>query len=177
MIESKKWVPFVLFVTNDHELERKISPAFQDYGDYFSTQNSAVALEIFEHQRVDVLLIDESLYQDKTIASKYRKNIFDLYKKAIEKNAKVITLVLFSKRNSNFINEFPRKSEVLIKLDRNNIDENKIRYLLLTFSRQKYRSVVLKDIKLGSKIPVPLFVQDDENTAFELFLVENVIFS
>ncbi len=170
MSSFKSLEPFVLFVTNDLELEKKISPAFEKYGAYFSTQNTEVASQIIDIKRVDVLLIDESLYQDRTIASKYRKHIFDLYTKTVEKNPKAVTLVFFEKKLSNFINEFSRKSEVLIKLDRNNIDKNKVNYILQTFSRQKFKSLVLNDFKAGKKFSAPLFIYNDDKNGYELFL-------
>jgi HD-GYP domain-containing protein (c-di-GMP phosphodiesterase class II) len=166
----KYWKPFTLFLTHDTELEKRLSQAFEGLGEYFSTQNSRSAFRVFDKKRVDILLIDEAHYMDLKLDKKYRDYIFELYRKAVEKNPKIITIILFENRKSNFMNEFQRKSEVLLKLDRNKVQDSQITYITQIFAHQVYRSIPILDIPDNFILDVPLYSIDDNTLEFIRFL-------
>ena len=173
---SHLWRPNILYVGDDINVQKKILRAFDEKSYYLTTVNLDVAKNYLEKFRIDVLFLDELSFFERFRPREAHDLLYALYQKSVQETPKSITMILF-RENSSFIQEFKRKSETVMMLNRDYVHDRALSYLMQILGRQSFRTLVVSEFKTGTDYPVDLYYYMPKNKTYVPFLPKGVEFT
>lgn len=162
----------VLFIGRDLAFQDKISEAFDENYEIQSVRSTETAALLIQKFSYDVIIFDENILNSENYEGRESVSIKLIYKISILKNIKTIFIYTYEK-NSSFVKSFQKLSDSTLFFKKEGLDSSKISYCVTFLKRVKYRSILAREIREGSKYSMPIYFLSKDEKNKKIFLEAN----
>ena len=164
------WISQIHYIGRDLELEKKLSHALAgSQYKYYSSRSTKTAAHRISKYNYDVIFFDEHILESENFEGHDSVPLTEIYNLAVIENPKVVFIILYKDYN-NFFKSFEKKNITTLLFSREEVDPSRLSFAFDIFRRQMYRSIYLKDLKVGEIYPIDLYWYNPKGDNYQMLV-------
>lgn len=174
-MKAPEWRQNVLLVSEDQEIKSSVEIAFGEETNFITATSTDDAIKVLNETPIQVIIIDAKTtdpnkkYYEQYYDEKAEVPFIELSQLASQLNLGLTIIVLVNKLLSRE-GEFARKCGATLIMDRKNILINRMVYLIEIIRKRTFRTILSRDIPLGTTFNVDIYHHLSLSNRYVVFL-------